>query len=167
MTRSLSDAANYILEQFNRFGIEIPEDSRIKSMYDSVCEKDGSSRGLISEKDQNFNITREALRDFSQLEFFFDQIRSEEEEGKYTQILKRIIDDSVLPQNDEQNSPGRDAQAETFVFSVCNNAMMKPLFEEPPDITCQVGDVKYGVAVKRIKNLLKLKTRLVEGKSNT
>ena len=76
MARSLSDAANYIMGQFNRFGIKVSEDSRIKSMYDSVCKEDGSSRGLISEKDQNFDIAREALRDLSQLEFFFDQIRS-------------------------------------------------------------------------------------------
>lgn len=41
---------------------------------------------------------------------------------------------------------------------------MNPLFEEP-DVTCQLKGKKYGVAVKRIKNLSKIKTRLVEGEN--
>lgn len=163
MARSLSDAANYVLNQFVCFGLEVPEGSRIRNMYSAVCNDDGSSRGLIPENDPNFDMAREALRDFSQLEFFFDQIRNEQQKAKYTPILNRIIGDSVLPQNDEKNSPGRDAQAEAFVFAVCKNARTNPLFEEPPDITCQVKGRKYGVAVKRIKNLSKIRTRLVKG----
>jgi len=162
MARSLSDAANYILGQFERFGIEIPDDSRIKSMYDSVCKKDGSSRGLISEKDQNFDIAREALRDFRQLEFFFEQIANNEQQSNYASILNQIAKDSVLPQDDKQESRGRNTQAEAFIFAVCRKAGMNPLFEEP-DVTCQLEDRKYGVSIKRIKNLSKIKTRLSKG----
>jgi hypothetical protein len=162
MQRSLSDAANYVLEQFDLFGIQIPEDSRIKSMYNSVCNEDGSSRGFISENNPDFNVAREALRDFSQLEFFFDQITNDSKKSNYSSILKQIAKDSVLPQDDKQESRGRDAQAEVFVFAVCKKAGMNPLFEEP-DFTCYVEDKKYGIAVKRIKNLSKIKTRLCEG----
>jgi len=162
MTRSLSEAANYVLDQFACFGLEVPEGSRIRRMYSAICNDDGSSRGLIAENDPNFDIAREALRDFSQLEFFFDQIRNDTRKPEHVSILKRIVSDSVLPQDDEQNSPGRDAQAEAFVFSVCKNTDMAPILEEP-DVTCQVKGKRFGVAVKRIKNLSRLTTRLSEG----
>ena len=164
MARSLSDAANYVLEQFAWFGLEVPEDSRIKRMYSAVCNDDGSSRGFIPENDPNFDIAREALRDFLQLEFFFDQIRNDPRKAEYVSILKRIVSDSdsALPQDNEQNSPGRDAQAEVFVFGVCKKADMSPVFEEP-DVTCEVKGKRFGVAVKRIKNLSKLATRVSEG----
>ena len=162
MPRSLSKAANYIIEQFSSFGIQIPAGSRIKRMYSAVCNDDGSPRGFIPENDPNFDIAREALRDFSQLEFFFDQIRNDSQKAEYVSILERIVSDSVLPQNDEQNSPGRDAQAEAFVFGVCKNADMAPVFEEP-DVTCEVKGKRFGVAVKRIKNLSKLTRRMSEG----
>jgi len=162
MARSLSDAANYVLNQFASSGLEVPEESRIRHMYSAVCNDDGSSRGLIPENDPDFNVAREALRDFSQLEFFFDQIPNDVQKSNYVSILKQIVKDSVLPQNDKQESRGRNAQAEAFVFAVCKNAEMNPLFEEP-DVTCQVEGKKYGVAVKRIKNLSKIKTRLSEG----
>jgi hypothetical protein len=131
-------------------------------MYKAVCNKDGSSRGLILETDANFNVAREALRDFSQLEFFFDKITNDLQKSNYVSVLKQIVKDSVLPQDDTQDSRGRNAQAEAFIFAVCKNAGLNPLFEEP-DVTCQVEDKKYGIAVKRIKNLLKIKTRLGEG----
>lgn len=164
MARSLSDAANYVLKQFVCFGLEVPQGSRIRHMYSAVCNKDGSSRGLISEKDPNFDIAKEALRDFSQLEFFFDQIRNEPKKAEYISVMKRILSDSdsVLPKEDEQNSLGRDAQAEAFVFGVCKNADMSPVFEEP-DVTCEVKGKRYGVAIKRTKNLSKIKTRLCKG----
>jgi len=164
MQRSLSKAANYVLGQFSRFGVAIPEQSRIKSMYKSVCNDDGSSRGWIPESEPDFAIAREALRDFRQLEFFLNQIDNDAQDAQrveYLQLLNRIAgdSDSVLPQDDDQNSPSRDAQAEAFVFAVFQNASLTPSFAEP-DITCSVGVTTFGVAIKRIKNLSKLKTRV-------
>jgi hypothetical protein len=163
MCRSLSEAANYVFDQFKHFEVTIPKQSRINATYHSVCNNDGSSRGLIPEDDPNFSISLEALRDFRQLEFFFDQIRNIERKADYVSILNRIVSDSdsIQPQDDEQNSPSRDAQAEAFAFSVCMNAGMTPIFTEP-DIICHVMGKTFGVAVKRIKNLSKLKTRLVK-----
>ena len=163
MRRSLSEAANYVLGQFGRFGVTVPERSRIKTMYRSVCNDDGSSRGWIPENDPNFDIAREALRDFKQLEFFFDQIGNDALKAEYLSLLNRIASDSdsVLPQDDDQNSPSRDAHAEAFVFAVCRNAGTTPILAEP-DITCQVRGKTFSVAVKRIKNLSKLKTRVAK-----
>lgn len=164
MPRSLSEAAKYVIDRFKSFGIEVSENSRFIQMYKSVCKEDGNSRGFIREDDPNFDIALEALRDFSQLEFFFDQIANDAQKANYVSKLKQIVKDSVLPQDDEIESRGRNAQAEAFVFAVCRDAGMNPLFEEP-DVTCQVKGRRYGVAVKRIKNLSKIKTRLVDGES--
>jgi len=156
MQRSLSETANYVLLQFNCFEIKVPNNSRLLLEYKSVCNDNGSSRGFIQEDDPNFDIALEAQRDFRQLEFFFDQIDNDVQKTNYGSILKQIIKDSVFPQDDKLDSSGRNAQAEAFVFAVCRNSGMNPLFEEP-DVTCQVKGKKYGIAVKRIKNLSKIK----------
>lgn len=161
MARSLSDAANYILERFKHYGVGVPTSSRFTRFHDAVCNDDGSSRGRIPESDPHFESAREALRDISQLEFFFDQIAPDPEKGKYTPIIQRIITDSVFPQDDMKNSHGRDAQAEAFAFAVCKNAGMNPVFQEP-DVTCTLGDEKLGIAVKRVKSHSQLEKRLKE-----
>jgi len=166
MQRSLSEAATYVLGQFGRLGIEVPERSRIKTIYRSVCNDDGSSRGLIQENDPDFDITREALRDFKQLEFFFDQIGDDARKDEYVSVLKKIAkdSDSVLPQDDEQDSPSRDAQAEAFVFAGCLKAGLNPSFKEP-DVVCSLDGQEFPIAVKRIKNLKQLVKRISIGAS--
>jgi len=159
--RSLSAAADYVLERFEQYGAHVPASSRFKRLHEAVCNDDGSSRGYISENDSHFETAREALRDFRQLEFFFDQIVLDPEKGKYIPIIKRIIKDSVLPQDDIENSHGRDAQSEAFAFAVCKNAGMNPAFEEP-DITCSIDACKIGIAVKRIKSYSQLEKRLMK-----
>ncbi len=162
MARSLSDAADYVLERFRHYGVDVPASSRFKRLHNAVCNDDGSSRGCISEDDSLFEIAREALRDVSQLEFFFDQIAHDPEKGKYAPIIKRIIDDSVFPQDDMKNSHGRNAQAEAFAFAVCEDAGMDPVFQEPPDVTCTMNEQEIGVAVKRVKSHSQLEKRLKE-----
>ncbi len=161
MGRSLSEAAKYVLAQFECFGVEVSENSRLKFMYKAVCNNDGSSRGLIREDAPGFAEAREAQRDFSQLEFFFEQVGVRDDVDSLP-ILLRIAQDSVLPQDDQENSPGRDAQAEAFVFAVCNNAGMHPVLEEP-DMVCQISGKRFGVAVKRIKNMSQFSRRIYEG----
>jgi len=162
MGRSLSEAANYVLQQFVSYGVSIPNSSRIKDTYRAICNDDGSTRGFISEKDVNFNEAREAMRDFSQLEFFFEQIANEPHKASYHSILKTIVNDSVLPQDDKTYSRGRNTQAEVFAFAVCKNAGMQPTFEEP-DVICEINEVRYAIAVKRIKGLSQFVKRIREG----
>ena len=162
MGRSLSEAANYVLQQFESFGVSIPNSSRIKDTYRAICNDDGSTRGLISEKDATFNEAREALRDFSQLEFFFEQIANKSQKADYRSIIQTIVDDSIFPQDDITDSRGRNTQAEVFAFAVCKNAGMQPTFEEP-DVTCEIDGVRYAIAVKRIKKLSQFVKRVREG----
>lgn len=130
-------------------------------MYEAVCSDDGSPRGFISEASPEFKHAREALRDIRQLEFFFEQIAADTNKDTYADIVERILKDSMFPQDDAENSSGRDAQAEAFAFAVCMNAGMNPAFEEP-DVTCEIDGQRFGVAVKRIKTLRQLKRRLKE-----
>lgn len=159
MARSLSEAAKYVLGRFEHYGINVPASSRFTRLRDAVCNDDGGSRGYISENNSHFETAREALRDIRQLEFFFEQIERDSDKGTYACIVKQILDDSVLPQNDTRNSHGRDAQAEAFAFGVCKSAGMSPVFEEP-DVTCAMGGRKIGIAVKRIKSCSQLEKRL-------
>lgn len=159
MIRSLCEAAKYVLERFKYYGADVPASSRFIRMDKGVCNDDGGSRGFISETDPEFDHAREALRDFSQLEFFFDQIAADPDKNRYADIINRILNDSVLPQGDKRKSTGRDAQAEAFVFAVCRNAGMNPLLEEP-DVVCEVGQERFGIAVKRLKALSQFEKRL-------
>lgn len=162
MARSLSEAATYVLQQIEAYGVKVSASSRLASEFKAVCNNDGSSRDYISKDDSRFETALEALRDFRQLEFFFDAIEPDREKDKYAPIISRILSDSVLPQHDARgNSRGRDAQAEAFAFAVCKNAGMNPLFTEP-DITCEIDGEKVGIAVKRIKTLSQSKRRLKE-----
>lgn len=161
MRRSLSEAAGYVIDQLDRLGLGVPTESRLRRMYSAVCNSDGTSRGFIAENDPDFNTALEALRDFSQLEFFFEQVQNEPRRQEYLPTLARVVNDSVQPEDDEQNSPGRDAQAELFMFAVCKNAGTSPLFEEP-DITCDLGGRRTGLAVKRVKSVSKLQRRTRE-----
>lgn len=48
--------------------------SRVSQFYTVLHNADGTSRGLIKPDDPDFEIACEALRDVTQLEFFFDQV---------------------------------------------------------------------------------------------
>ena len=162
MMRSLSEAANYVIQEFKQLGINIAENSRFMREYKAVCNDDGSSRGYILENDSNFVFALEALRDISQLEFFFDQIKEDLQKDKYIPILKECTKDLVLPEDAKADTRGRNKQAELFVFAVCKNAGLEPVFEEP-DVTCKVSGKKFGIAVKRIKSSSKFVERVKEG----
>jgi hypothetical protein len=162
MMRSLSEAANYVIQEFRQLGINIAENSRFMREYKAVCNDDGSSRGYILENDSNFAFALEALRDISQLEFFFDQIKEDPQKDKYIPILKECTKDVVLPEDAKADTRGRNKQAELFVFSVCKNAGLEPVLEEP-DVTCKVNGKKFGIAVKRIKSFSKFVERVKEG----
>jgi hypothetical protein len=162
MGRSLSEAANYVLQQLESFGINIPGGSRIEDMYKAVCNKNGSSRGFIPENDPDFDVAKEALRDFTQLEFYFDSAKALACKNEHKSKLKQVVSGTTLPEDSGANTSARNAQAELFVFAVCENAGLAPDFQEP-DVTCSLNRRTFGIAVKRIKNLTQFEKRVNEG----
>jgi hypothetical protein len=160
--RSLSEAANYVIKEFRQLGICIAAKSRFMREYKAVCNDDGSSRGYILENNSHFVFALEALRDITQLEFFFDQTKNDPQKEKYISILKECTKDLVSPVVTKVDTRGRDKQAELFIFSVCKNAGLEPVLEEP-DVTCKMNGKKFGIAVKRIKCFSKFVRRVKEG----
>ena len=159
--RSLNEASDYVIESIKGLGLEIKPGSRFYQMRESLRNEDGTWKDNILPADSDYFVAREALRDITLLEFFFDHIDMTGQEDDVKVKVKQTLYDSVLPQGGK-GSPGRDTQAELFVFAVCNKACLQPQIEEP-DVMFKMSRESYGIAVKRIKSLEKLVDRVKEG----
>ncbi len=159
--RSLNEASDCVIESIKGLGLEIKPGSRLYQMRESLRNEDGTWKDNIRPADSDYSVAREALRDLTLLEFFFDHIDMTGQEDAVRAKVKQTLCDSVLPQGGK-GSLGRDTQAELFVFAVCNKACLQPQLEEP-DVVFQMSRKSYGIAVKRIKSLKKLVDRVKEG----
>lgn len=119
-----------------------------------------SGLGTIEPTHPVYEIALEGERDIQLLAFAFDQLAQAEPTDEYLGLLKKLVSDSVLPQDDRDNSPGRDAAFEIYVAAVCRAARLLPVAFEEPDVTCTLDDKKYAFAAKRLKNLLNLRKRV-------
>jgi hypothetical protein len=164
MGRSLTEAAQFVLDSLGELGINVPPGSRLDRMCRVLRNPDGSSRGVIPEGDSDYQVAREALRDITELEFVFEHGHLDADSQELRKILDRLIGDSVFPQKDTQKSPGCDAQTELFVFALCQKGGLAPRLTEP-DIVCSVAGRRVALAVKRVKGMNKLTDRIREGAS--
>lgn len=154
--RNYTEIAEFVIEHIKTFGFTPNSESRFMKMHRVMT--DGT--GLIQPDDPRFEIAREAIRDFKVLEFVFEQADAHSTDVKFQHLMKIALKDSVLPQKDRDQSKGRDAQFELFVAAICQNAGMLPISREEPDVTCHVGDIKFAIAAKRVKNIDRLKERV-------
>jgi hypothetical protein len=112
----------------------------------------------VHSEDPAFDTALEAMRDIQQLGFVFDQIHSHREKPRFKQLVKLVVQDSTLPQDNLNQSPGRDAQFELYLGAICQSAGLLPVeFEEPPDVTCTIEGKKFGIAAKRLKSDVSLR----------
>lgn len=163
MSRSLAEKVKFVVDSIVSLGQNVRPSSRLDLMKRAMLNPDGTGRD-IKPGDPDFEIACEAIRDFTQLEFFFDQVNISSESQELRSKVQQLISDAVLPQDSTAQSPGRDVQAELFVFAACRKVDLNPKFEEP-DIICSLDHQKVAVAVKRIKNLRQLVRRISEGAS--
>ncbi len=146
MGRSKQEAAAYVLAKFEEFGVNVPPSSRFGRMHAVL------SRGkVISSQDKDFQIARESVRDIHTLEFVFEHLAPICKSVELKKCLKHCVKDSVLPQIDRTNSPGRDFQFQLFVAAICAKAGLYPELLEP-DIIVNLNGAKRAIAVKRIKS---------------
>jgi len=94
-------------------------------MYGLLVMREGTTPQFIPTDHPQFEIAREAVRDLLQLGFIFDELIP-----KYVPVdmkgrLKRVADDPALPQDNLQDSRGRDMQWELFVGAMCAKAGME------------------------------------------
>lgn len=148
--RTRTEAAAYVMAEFREMGLEPP--SRVVEMHRVL------SRGDVPFDDPDFSTARESLRDLHQLVFIFEQLYIHRDNPRFRNVVKHLLNDSVLPQHD-RDSPGRDYQFHLYLAAICQNAGLMPVDYEEPDVTCFVDGTKFGIAAKRLKST---KTRQLE-----
>jgi len=118
---------------------------------------------FIQLSDNRFEHALEAVRDITLMEFVFDQmLASDREDKKFIDLMSKVVDDSILPQDDRKQSVGRNSQFELYIHALCRNAQMLPVTLDEPDVRCSVQGITFGVAAKRLKSIGKFKDRVAE-----
>jgi hypothetical protein len=118
--------------------------------------------GVIEPNDPRFEAALEAERDMQILAFALGHAEALHKSANVGSLVKRVLNDSVLPQDDRRKSSGRDAQLELFVAAVCESAGLVPVDYAEPDIICTLDGVRVGLAAKRVKNVSRLVKRVKE-----
>jgi hypothetical protein len=148
--------ATYVLDTIEAAGVRVPPSSRLWRMHRLLH----SGHTIIQPDHPEYEIALEAERDLQLLGFVFDQCASAPPTPGYIERLEKLVDDSVLPQDNRTKSPGRDAGFELYIGGVCTAAQLFPVSWEEPDVTCVWDGVKYGFAAKRIKSINSLEDRI-------
>lgn len=156
--RTRSENAKFVVDGISKLGFKIHSASRIGRMHRVLTT--GSE--IVDRKDPQFETALEAERDLQMLGFILDVLQNQLVEETFRHRFESVLNDTVLPQQNLEHSPGRDAQFEFYIAAICEKAGMRPVLLEEPDITCCVKGKKFGVAAKRIKNASKLETRIRE-----
>lgn len=155
--RTRPQLSSFVIATIEGEGVRVPPSSRLRRMHD--LHRSGIV--TIGPDHPDYEMALEGERDMQLLAFAFDQLAATESSDAYRDLLKKLISDSVLPQNNRTNSPGRDAGFEIYVGAVCTAARLLPVtWEEPEDVTCVLDDTKHGFAAKRLKSIRKLKQRV-------
>lgn len=154
--RTRREQSQFVVASIEAAGVRVPPGSRLKRMHDLLVA-DGD---VIRPDDPEFEPVLEAERDMQLLAFVFDQLGSRHQEAPYGELLKKLIDDSILPRHDRTQSVGRNSAFELFVGAICTSAQLLPVEWEEPDVTVTLAGTKYGFAAKRVKSVKTLEARV-------
>jgi hypothetical protein len=146
--------ATWVIEQVRDLGLNPHPSSRLMRMCRTL------NRGFIPYEDKDFPIALESMRDMQHLGFVFNQLRTQRTNSEFRAIVKRVLKDSALPQQDLEESPGRDKQFELYLAAICHNAGMLPVDCAEPDVTCVAGGIEFCIAAKRLKSFKSLKQHI-------
>ena len=144
--RTRVEAAADVLDHVRSLGLNPKSTSRLSAMHQTL------QRGYVPFDDSEFSIALESIRDIQDLVFIFDELRVHRGDKNFVRVVKHLLNDSVLPQDDRRNSPGRDAQFELYLAAVCQRAGLAPVEFEEPDILCTVDGMTMAIAAKRLKS---------------
>jgi len=156
MRRTRAENAAFVIAAVEALGLKLDPASRLMQMCRVLTE----AKGTITPDGPSFPIALEAERDLQLLGFVFDQSNPHRARSDFKALVKRMLHDSVLPQNDRQESEGRDSQFELFIAAICQSAGLIPVDYEEPDVTCTVQGIKFGIAAKRLKSITNLDKRV-------
>lgn len=161
MGRSCIDAVRFVINTIQNLDVRPHPQSRLMRMH-KLFERSHSTCSTIQPDHAEFETAIESLRDIRLLEFVFDNLHGDTCDDAFPQLVKRTIKDSVLPQLDLEQSPGRDAQFELYLAALCHASGLRPAVLEEPDVTCVVEGVKFGIAAKRLKSIKEIGNRIKE-----
>lgn len=153
--RTRKEEAEFVFASFRELGLEPVPGSRIHRMHRAFMKRDH-----IPDGDADFELALEAGRDLQMLAFAFQQFNPASCSPKFRTEMAKVIKDAVLPQDSVQHTPGRDTQFELFVAAICQSAGLDPIWPAEPDVTCNVGEQKIGIACKRVKGQASFLTRI-------
>ncbi len=140
MPRTRTEIAEFVIASLNSLGIEAHPNSRLMWMRRVLIE----AAGIIPPDHTNFEAALEADRDMQLLEYVFEQNHAKLGHPGLIRLLHKLIDDSVLPQDDREQSRGRDTQFELFVAAICQVAGFVPVDYQEPDVTSTVQGIRIG-----------------------
>src|SRR5205085_1600737 len=118
------------IDQVRALGLIPQPGSRLIRMQQAL------NRGYVPFDHPDFFMALEAERDMQHLGFVFNQVNANCNKPRFLKLVKDLLKDSVLPQNNTGNTPGRDAQLELYLAAICQNAGLFPVEYEEPDVTC-------------------------------
>lgn len=155
--RTRREQSAFVIASIEATGVRVPRTSRLNRMHRLLMVE---GEDIIRTDDPEFETALEAERDMQLLAFVFDQLGATEQNDTYRQLVRKLVDDSVLPQLDRTQSVGRNAAFELFVGAICSGARLRPVFWEEPDVTCVLDGMSIGLAAKRIKSVKSLEARV-------
>lgn len=158
MPRTRIESAEFVIGSLKALGIEPHPASRLMQMRRVLIE----AAGIILPNHPEFETALESERDMQLLEYVFEQDHAKSGHADFVGRLHKLADDSVLPQDDREQSVGRNTQFELFVAAVCQAAGFIPVDYQEPDVTCTVQRARVGIAAKRIKSEGQIKKRVPE-----
>ncbi|MEZ6081716.1 MAG: hypothetical protein R3C56_40405 [Pirellulaceae bacterium] len=156
LPRTRGENASYVIEQVRALGLNPHPTSRLMRMHEVL------NSGFIPFDDPRFSTALEAVRDLQQLGFVFDQLQAHHchENDEFKSLVKKTLKDSVFPQNDREQSVGRNSQFHLYLAAVCQNAGLHPVTYDEPDVSCTIDGREFSIAAKRIKSLDQLKRHI-------
>jgi hypothetical protein len=149
-----AENAVLVIEWLSTHGFAVKPGCRLLQMHD-LLQRDSHDYDT-----PKFWIALESLRDLVELGFILEQLGDHANNPKFRAIIKRLLEDKPLPQNDRTDSKGRDAHWELYLAAVCQSARMTPIGFDGNDVTCVVEGKPFCIEAKRIKSENKAKDRI-------
>ncbi len=159
--RTRKQATEFVIDSLIQLGLRPNPTSRLMQMY-RVMTDHTIPDDFVRPDHPKFQTAVESVRDITLLQFVFDNAGPLLQSDEFRRRLRTVLKDSELPQQDGEQTQGRDAQSELFVAALCQSSGLIPVTLAEPDVRCVVSGTEFGIAVKRIKNLARLVHRIRE-----
>src|SRR4051794_16886111 len=99
--RTRPELSKFVVESIESFDGKVPPTSRLRRIHDLYH----SGNPIIGPDHPDFEIALEGERDMQLLGFAFDQLPRTELSRAFRDRIRKLIKDSVLPQQDRKYSP--------------------------------------------------------------